>query len=78
MWMTALQERIPPESLSRVSSFDWLGSRVFQPAAYALIGPLAAIIGIPATLVAGAAAHASASVAVALAPSVRQLERTTR
>jgi MFS family permease len=75
MWLTALQERIPPESISRVSSFDWLGSRAFQPAGYALAAPLAAVIGIPATLVAGAAAHASASVAIALTPSVRRLER---
>jgi MFS family permease len=77
MWLTALQERIPAESLARVSSFDWLGSRVFQPAGYALVGPLAAVIGIPAMLVAGAAAHASASIAVALAPSVRRLERSS-
>ncbi len=75
MWLTTLQEQIPPESLSRVSSFDWLGSRALQPAGYALAGPLAAVIGIPATLVAGAAAHASASVAIAVTPSVRRLER---
>jgi MFS family permease len=75
MWLTALQELIPPESLARVSSFDWLGSRAFQPAGYALAGPLAAVIGIPATLAAGAAAHASASVAIALTPAVRRLER---
>jgi hypothetical protein len=75
MWLTALQEQIPPESIARVSSFDWLGSRALQPAGYALAGPLAAVIGIPATLAAGAAAHASASVAIALTPGVRRLER---
>jgi hypothetical protein len=78
MWFTTLQERIPSEALSRVSSFDWLGSRLFQPLAYALVGPVAAVIGIPATLIAGAAVHASASVAVAFTPSVRGLERTRR
>ncbi len=78
MWLTTLQERIPPELLSRVSSFDWLGSRALQPAGYALAGPLAALIGIPATLIAGAAAHASASVAIAVTPSVRRLERPPR
>jgi MFS family permease len=78
MWFTTLQERIPGEALSRVSSFDWLGSRLFQPFAYALVGPIAAVIGIPATLVAGAVVHASASVAVAFTPSVRSLERTPR
>jgi hypothetical protein len=74
MWVTTLQERIPPASLSRISSFDWLGSRVFQPAGYALAGPLAAAIGIPATLLLGAVGHASASVAIACVPSVRELE----
>jgi MFS family permease len=75
MWLTTLQERIPSGSLARVSSFDWLGSRVFQPAGYALAGPLAAVIGIPATLVASAVVHASASVTIALTPSVRRLTR---
>ena len=78
LWFTTLQERIPRESLSRVSSYDWLGSRAFQPAGYALAGPVAAAIGIPATLLAGAAVHAVASVAIALSPGVRRLERTDR
>jgi MFS family permease len=72
VWFTTLQERIPRESLARVSSFDWLGSRVFQPAGYSLAGPVAAAIGIPATLIAGAAGHAFASVAISLVPSVRR------
>jgi hypothetical protein len=78
MWLTALQERIPAESLSRVSSFDWLGSRAFQPAGYALAGPLAALIGIPATLLASAVAYASASAGIAFTPTVRRLERPPR
>jgi MFS family permease len=72
VWFTTLQERIPRESLARVSSFDWLGSRVFQPAGYSLAGPVSAAIGIPATLLAGAAGHAFASVAISLVPSVRR------
>jgi MFS family permease len=73
LWLTTLQERIPRRALSRVSAFDWLGSRMFQPLGYALAGPVGAAIGIPATLIAGAAVHASASVAVALVPAVRSL-----
>jgi hypothetical protein len=76
LWFTALQERIPRQALSRVSAYDWLGSRAFQPLGYALAGPAAAVIGIPATLIAGAAVHASASLAVALVPGVRSLRRT--
>ena len=78
VWFTTLQERIPHESLARVSSFDWLGSRVFQPAGYSLAGPVAAAIGIPATLLAGAVGHASASVVISLVPSVRRLGRPSR
>jgi MFS family permease len=75
LWATALQEGVPRGSLARVSSFDWLGSRIFQPAGYSLAGPAAAAIGIPATLLAGAIGHASASLAIALVPSVRRAGR---
>ena len=77
LWFTALQERIPRGSISRVSAYDWLGSRAFQPLGYALAGPAGAAIGVPATLVTGAALHASASVAIAFVPAVRRLSRIT-
>jgi MFS family permease len=73
LWFTALQERIPREALSRVSSYDWLGSLVFQPAGYALAGPAAAAIGTSTTLLASAAVQASACIGVALTPAVRGL-----
>jgi len=73
LWYTALHERLPRESLSRVSSFDWLGSLVFQQAGYIAAGPLAAAIGMPATLLASAALQASASIGGALTPPIRRL-----
>jgi len=73
LWFTALQERIPREALSRVSSYDWLGSIVLQGAGFALAGPLAAEIGVPVTLLASAAVQASACIGLSLAPSVRGL-----
>lgn len=73
LWFTALQERIPRDALSRVSSFDWLGSLVFQQAGYAIAGPIAAVIGVSATLLASAAMQASACIGVALTPAVRRL-----
>jgi MFS family permease len=73
LWFTALQERIPRHTLSRVSSYDWLGSILFQPAGLALAGPLAAAIGAPTTLLGSAAVQASACIAVSLSPSVRGL-----
>jgi MFS family permease len=75
LWFTALHQRIPREALSRVSSYDWLGSIVFQPAGYALAGPVSVAIGIPATLLVGAAVHASACIGVALTPEIRGLKR---
>jgi MFS family permease len=73
LWFTALQEQIPRETLSRVSSYDWLGSLVFQPAGYALAAPAAAAIGTSGTLLASAAVQASACIGVALTPAVRGL-----
>jgi MFS family permease len=73
LWFTALQERIPREALSRVSSYDWLGSIVLQGAGFALAGPVAAEIGLPVTLLASAALQASACIGFSLAPSVRGL-----
>ena len=45
LWATALQQHVAPESLSRVSAYDWLGSVAFMPVGYALVGPLADRIG---------------------------------
>ena len=38
LWETTLQRRIPPEILSRVSSYDWLGSLALFPIGLALAG----------------------------------------
>jgi MFS family permease len=73
VWFTVLQERIPRQALSRVSSYDWLGSIALQPAGFALAGPLAVVIGVPATLLASAVLQASACIALSLTPSVRGL-----
>jgi MFS family permease len=44
-WETALAQRIPPAALSRVSSFDWMGSMALLPLGYVLIGVLAEHLG---------------------------------
>jgi predicted MFS family arabinose efflux permease len=51
LWSTVLQANIPPRALSRVSSYDWLGSLVFLPAGYMLAGPAAEAFGVAETLV---------------------------
>jgi predicted MFS family arabinose efflux permease len=73
LWETTLQREVPPAALSRVSSYDWFGSLAFLPLGYALVGPIAAQLGVSATLwLAAVWALASTSAVLAL-PSVRRL-----
>jgi MFS family permease len=44
-WETALAHHIPPHALSRVSSYDWMGSLALLPVGYFVAGPLAAAFG---------------------------------
>ena len=44
-WETALAQRIPPQLLSRVSAWDWMGSLALLPIGYLLAGSLARSIG---------------------------------
>lgn len=74
-WSTALAERIPPASLSRVSAFDWMGSLALLPVGYALVGPVAEAVGVTEVLVAGGVLGTVAAFAVLLSRSVRDLER---
>lgn len=49
-WDTSLQQHVPQHSLSRVSSYDALGSFVFIPLGQVAIGPVAEAIGVDAAL----------------------------
>jgi MFS family permease len=73
LWETALQENVPTERLSRVSSYDALGSFVFIPIGLAVAGPIADAIGIDATLWLSFGLVNCVTVAVLLVPSVRHL-----
>ena len=75
LWETVLQQRIPQASLSRVSSYDWMVSLVFQPLAFVLVGPLAATIGEVPTLLLATAIGLVANVGVLLVPGVRNMRR---
>jgi len=73
LWITALQRNVPEHALSRISSFDWFGSVALNPIGYALIGPIAAAIGTPETLVVAAVLNIGVCVSVLLVPSVRHI-----
>jgi len=75
-WLTALAERIPPDKLSRVTSYDWTVSLGLVPLGYVLAGPAAEQFGAPEVLLAGAVV-AFVSLALGLLPrETRMLERS--
>lgn len=54
LWATTMQLRVPAESLSRVASYDALGSLVFQPVGLLVGGPAVVLLGAhPAMLACG-------------------------
>jgi MFS family permease len=72
-WETALAQHIPPNMLSRVSAYDWMGSLALLPLGYFVAGPLAGALGARTVLGVGGALGA-AMLALALTPrSTRQL-----
>ena len=77
IWHTTLQRQVPPASISRVSSYDWMASLVFFPAGAALAGPIAEATSPTLALAGFAAASGLALVATLAVPSVRRLAVAT-
>ncbi len=73
LWLTALQRNVPEHALSRISSFDWLGSVALNPIGYALIGPIAGAVGNAEALAVAGAINMVVCLSVALVPSVRHV-----
>jgi MFS family permease len=73
LWMTVLQEHIPSDKLSRVTSWDALGAFALGPAGLVLVGPAAAILGTQQTLICAGTLVAIANIGALLTPSVRRL-----
>lgn len=77
-WLTALAERIPPDKLSRVTSYDWAVSLGLVPLGYVLAGPAADAFGASEVLL-GGSITAVAVLALGLLPrDTRMLERLER
>ncbi len=72
-WFTMLQQHVPEHARSRVSSYDWLVSFIFQPAGFLAVGPLSQAIGPTATLVGAASLILLANITVTLLPSIRSV-----
>ncbi len=74
-WFTALAERIPPDRLSRVSSYDWMVSLGLLPIGYLLAGPLANALGAIEVLAVGSALAFIVWLPALLPRETRMLER---
>ena len=61
------------ESLSRVSSYDTLGSIALRPIGLALVGPLMMVAGIRGTLLGAAGIVFAATAAVVAVPAIRRI-----
>jgi MFS family permease len=73
LWFTVFQQQVPAESMSRVSSYDAFGSFVLGPFGAALAGPIAALVGVHATLLGAVAVIALTEAIVYAQPSVHAI-----
>jgi MFS family permease len=74
-WDTAIAERMPPHAISRVSSFDWMGSLALLPLGFLLAGPAAEEFGAAEVLASGGLLGFGVAVAGLLMPGVWRLKR---
>jgi predicted MFS family arabinose efflux permease len=70
LWETTVQRNVPPEALSRVASYDWMGSTVLRPLGLVIVGPIAEAIGLEETLLAAFALTMVSSLALLAIPDM--------
>jgi MFS family permease len=73
LWFTAMAREIPPEALSRATSFDYMGSFASFPLSLLLAGAVADAAGVQEVLVAGGSLAALVVLAGLCVPGVRAL-----
>ncbi|HEX6703005.1 MAG TPA: MFS transporter [Gaiellaceae bacterium] len=74
VWSTIKQRHVPGAMLGRVSSLDWLISIGLLPISFALTAPVAAVVGVRATLIGAAIVGAAATVAPLFLRGIRDIE----
>ncbi len=70
---TVLQRNVPETLLSRVSSYNWLGTIALSPLGFALAGPAARVAGSSAVLLFGAAFSVLSTLALFAVGDIRRL-----
>ena len=74
IWVTTLQELVPPEKLGRVSSVDWVGSLALLPVGLALVGVLTDQLGASWVFLAGGALNTLLELIALAVPGIRKLD----
>jgi len=74
LWFTAFQQQVPEEALSRVSSYDAIGSFTLIPLGTAAAGLVAGVIGARATLLAAGASAMTLNVLILFVRSIYRIE----
>jgi predicted MFS family arabinose efflux permease len=74
-WDLSIQQNVAPDKLSRVYSFDQIGSFIARPLGLALTGPIATAVGLRAWLGVIAAVIVGSVLLALASPDVRRLER---
>lgn len=75
-WELAMQEHVPADLLSRVYSYDMLGSFIAIPVGQLAFGPLGAAFGVQDMILLAGVLYVAISLATLLSRSVRTLDRT--
>lgn len=76
-WTTTVQQEIPPTMLSRISSYELLGTLTAGTAGAAIAGPLTNTFGAPAVLITAGTLTALLPAAILPIPEVRHIRRQT-
>ncbi|MFL6159301.1 MAG: MFS transporter [Marmoricola sp.] len=74
-WEISIVQNIPEDKLSRVFSFDVVGSFVARPVGLALTGPVAAVVGYHRWLLVVAAVMGASSLLALTSKDIRHLQR---
>jgi MFS family permease len=73
LWETTLQNEVPRDLISRMSSYDWLGSVLFNPAGMILVGLIATDVGATPVLLAAAGVNILVRGALLMNPAVQMI-----
>ncbi|MFD6156636.1 MFS transporter [Nocardia sp. NPDC060256] len=78
LWSTTMQQQIPAEALSRISSYVSLGAYAAGPLGFAIAGPIAQLVGTAPVLAVGVGWQLVASAVVLALPAIRAVRQPAK